>query len=174
MALTVETGAGVLNANSYVTLAEARAYASARGVTLTAVDADLEKILVKATDYLESFRDKYKGYKLLGFGYLQWPRSGVVIDGFNLAQTALPVELKNAQAQLAIEISNAVDPLPTFTTGTGTSAIKREKVGDLEVEYAVTPDDTQTAPIISKVDALLLPLLSFGTSGSGCIPVTRV
>ena len=50
MALVIEDGSRVAGANSYVTLAEARAFASARGVTLSAVDATLEPFVIKAFD----------------------------------------------------------------------------------------------------------------------------
>lgn len=155
MALIVETGAIVDNANSYVDLAYARAYATARGLTLSAVDATLEAQLITAMDYLESLRSQYQGAKI---GGLQWPRYGVFIDGVELASNTIPRELKDAQCRLAFEVSNGVDLMPT-TSG---KFAKREKVGELEVEYSEGLSTSQQ-PSFTVVDNLLAPLLKQGS-----------
>lgn len=153
MALIIEDGTGVVGATSYVTVAEARAYASARGVTLSAVDATVEVLLIKAMDYLESKRASFKGSKL---HYLQWPRSEVVVDGFDVAETTIPTELKNAQCQLAIEYVST-DPMATSTK----AAVKSESVGPISVTYAISDGDRPSVDM-PKVDALLEPLLRTG------------
>ncbi len=161
MALVIENGTGVAGATSYVTLVEARAYATARGVTLPS-DADTTILVTKALDYLESLRDSYKGTKEYGAGYLQWPRTDVEIDGFAVGIDAIPAELKNAQCQLAMEFYASVDPLAT----TSSAAIKSEKVGPLETVYALS-DGERPGVVMPKVDALLAPLLKevgFGLS----------
>lgn len=172
MALTVEDGTGVDGANSYVTLVEVRAYASARGLTIPAVDADLEKLVVKSTDYLEAQRRRYVGLRVNGQGYLQWPRmqddgSGVVIDGCELTTTEVPSELKLAQCQLVAELVD-VDPLGTVSG----AAIRREKIDVLETEYAVSDGNRAPAPFMPKVEALLAPL--FKASGFGGLSTVRV
>jgi len=60
MALIIEDGTIVAGADSYATLAVLRAYALKRGVTLSAVDADLEVLAIKAMDYIGSFEDKFQ------------------------------------------------------------------------------------------------------------------
>jgi hypothetical protein len=171
MALTIETGLGVVGATSYVTAVEARAYAVARASTLPANDVDTEALLIKSMDYIESFRDKFKGAKTYGTDgtgpYLQWPRTDVWIDGVEVATTAIPPELKALQCQLAIEYQT-VDPMGT-TSG---QVIKREKMDVLETEYATNPrgpTERTPRPYMPKVDALLKPLVrTFG------LTVTRV
>jgi len=54
MALIIEDGTLVANADSYVTLAVARAFAEKRGLVPVATDA-LEADLIKAMDFIESF-----------------------------------------------------------------------------------------------------------------------
>ena len=54
MALEIEDGTGKPNSNSYVTVAQARSYALARGVELPAAEAAVESLLVQAMDYLEA------------------------------------------------------------------------------------------------------------------------
>ncbi len=73
MALEVEDGTGKADANSYVSVAEYRAYAQARGVSLPVDDAQVEAQLTQAMDYVESFRAKYQGRKT-------WPRPGMDVS----------------------------------------------------------------------------------------------
>lgn len=165
MTITVETGAGVANANSYITLAEARAYAKARGVTMTAFDDVLEQYLIKAMDYLESLRADYRGIKTDSTYALQWPRYGVYLDGTELASNVIPNELKNAQAQLAMAVQDGVDLMPTQT---GDSFVTSEKVGPIETRYSQRIN-TSGVPIVRAVDAILAPLLK----GTGALSTVR-
>ena len=50
--ITVEDGSNVANANSFVTIAEARSYAVERGVTLSATDDDVAVQIIKAKTIL--------------------------------------------------------------------------------------------------------------------------
>lgn len=112
MALIVETGAGLANSNSYVTLAEYDAYAAARGYSIGGTDSHKEVELTKAMDYLESYRDKFKGVKLRQDQSLQWPRVGVILDGFSIGSNVIPTELKRAQMELA-HLSATVNLMPS-------------------------------------------------------------
>lgn len=155
MTLIIEDGTKIANANSYATLAEIRAFAALRGVTLSAVDATLEVQAIKAMDYLESLRDSYKGTKKYSDQALQWPRLDVWVDGYQLASTTIPVLLKNAQCQLCIEINNGVDLMPTSTGG----SIKREKVDVIEIEYQPSASSIQK---MRAFEGFLSPLLQSG------------
>lgn len=170
MALVIEDGTGVVGATSYVTLDEARAYATLRGLTLPVDDPTLETLLVRATDYLEAQRRRYNGVKEYGPGCLQWPRvnsdgTGIDVDGTILDPTAIPAELKAAQCQLAVELQD-VDPSPT-TTG---AAVREETVGPIRTVYAVGDNAPQALPFMPKVEALLEPLMRSG----GSVTVLRV
>lgn len=131
MALIIEDGTIVADANSYVTVDEVRAYASERGIsTLPTEDTDVEPLVIKAMDQVESFRAKYKGQKRNTAQELQWPRYGVYIDGLSLSSGVIPDELKNGVCQYAIDaVSNDLRP-----NGAGREVI-RKKVGPLETEY---------------------------------------
>ena len=154
MTLTIENGTNVANANSYITLAEVRAFASARGITLSIVDATLESQIIKAMDWVESKRDQFKGSKTYTTQSLQWPRFNVYIDNLAFSSTSIPIELKNTLCQLVIEIHNGVDIYPNFTG----NFIKREKVDVIETEYSER--NGNMLPTMSKIDDLLRPLLS--------------
>ena len=66
---------------------------------------------------------------------LAWPRAGVVDrEGYGIASNEIPTELKAAVAEIAFrELASPGTMTPDFTAST---LAKREKVGDIEVEYA--------------------------------------
>jgi hypothetical protein len=154
MTLVVEDGTGSNPlANSFISLTDARAYATARGVTLPAVDADCEILAVKAMDYIEGQRDNFKGNRVASTQPLQWPRTGVVIDGFDIAETAIPLELPKAQAQCMCELQAGLELLPTQSDS---RVLIRDKVGPLEQEWS---DYGGNIPSFPKVDMLMRPLM---------------
>lgn len=155
MALTIEDGTIVANAVSYVTAAEARAYALARGVTLSAVDAEVEQLLIRAMDYLEAKRAQYQGAKVDPLQSLQWPRTDVIIDCNEFPFDEIPNELKKAQCQLALEAHNGIDLMPTRSGG----FVKLEKVGPIETQFSEKVG-AGVSPDMTAVDALLSPLFA--------------
>lgn len=155
MTLIIEDGSIVDNANSYVTLAESRAYALERGITLPTDDAELEALLILGMDYLESKRAQYQGYKVSGNQSLQWPRYYVQIDGFDFASDEIPQELKDAEMQLAIDENAGI----TLQPSTSENFVKKEKIDVIEIEYSEKLR-TSVSPDLTAVDALLEPLFS--------------
>ncbi len=129
-AIVIEDGTGKTNSNSYVTEAELTTYATDRGITLNAADDAAKAILlIQAMDYIESLNfigDKYSEAQAL-----QWPRSGAFIDGYSVDVDSIPTLLKQAQMENAIGIDGGVNPLANVSRET-----IKEKVGDIEVEYA--------------------------------------
>ena len=159
MAIVVEDGTGVVDANSYISVDEVKAFAALRGIALPAADGDIEILLIKAMDFIESYRDEFKGVKTVSDQSLQWPRIGVQVDGYDISEAVIPKVLKDAQCQLATD-ANTQDLMPT---GTGREVIG-EKVDVIEVTYATT-GNTTVSPDFVKAKALLSPLLSTGGSG---------
>lgn len=160
MTITVETGAIVTNANSYISTADFTTYATARGYSLV---SGAETLLIQAMDYLESQR--FIGVKYTEDQALQWPRSGAYIDGYLFAYDDIPQQLINAQCEIAMAIDAGNGPLEDISKQT-----KREKVGPLEVEYA-----TGAAPftINRKITNALWKLLLGGGSGTNIINVNK-
>lgn len=162
MALVVETGAGVAGANSYRTLADIRAYALARGVTLSPVDATLEPLALMAMDYLEGLRARYQGSKTAATNALQWPRVNVKIDCVDFPSDAIPVELANAQSRLCME-QHAGVVLSATRTG---AFIVEDTVGPLTTKYSDKHGGGPgTVPTMPAVEDLLAPL--FAACGQG-------
>lgn len=157
MALIVETGQIVEGANTYVDLTEVRAYAGARGVTVSDDDAVLSGQIINAMDYLEGFEPRFRGNRVSAAQSLSWPRKNVVVHGFDFPDDEIPNELKSAECQLVLAIANGVDLAP-IAQG---PAIKREKLGPLETEYD-TASGAAPAPILRTFLLVLAPLLSGG------------
>ena len=155
MALEVETGTGSATAESYCSVADADARATAFGNTAwTGTDAAKEAALRRATAFIEQrYRENFKGTKLYRAQALSWPRYGAIVDGWDLDSTVVPTEIKNACADLAVRA------LTAELNADQTRAVIREKVGPLETEYSAhSPQGTRFV----SVDQALGPFLRGG------------
>jgi hypothetical protein len=164
MALTIEDGTGVAGANSYISVADAQDYADLRGLSVTITEA----LLIKACDYLEALRGDYQGEKTSGDNSLQWPRTGVTVDGFSIGTDEIPDILISAQAQLACD-AYSVDLMPR---GTGREMIETTVEGAVSVKYAQS-GDTAPQPDLTAARALIAPLLRTANRG-GSLRSVRV
>lgn len=155
MSLIIEDGTIVAGAVSYVTAAEARTWASRRGVTLSADDAVLEPLLVKACDFLQSLEGQFKGYRVDDAQPLAWPRQEVYLFGNTTAisKTYVPQQLKDAQCQLAIDAATR-DLQPT---GDGREVLMKQ-VDVIVTQYARRGSGV-SRPVLDKAMAILSPLL---------------
>lgn len=152
--LTIETGAIIAGADSYVAVTECDTYHSARGNSAwTGTDAVKEAALRKAVAYLDGhYRNRLKGVMVDPVNQLlAWPRYDVVIDGVTLASDTIPQKLKDAQCELAL-IALSADLAPNVSAG-----IKREKVDVLETEYFACA--LAGATVYTAVNNLLATLL---------------
>lgn len=166
MAITIEDGTGKADAVSFASVAEAQAFATARGFTLPAAEADIEKLLVKAADFLLQFETRFQGFRTFQGQRLPFPRAGVLLYGFDVVdQDEVPTRLKEAQIRLAVS-ANSVDIRPD---GTGQEVV-REKVGPLEVQYAQRGTGT-VDPQFNQAMDLLEPF--FTTGGAGLLRNVR-
>lgn len=164
MALVVEDGTGLPNADSYKTLVEIREYAVSRGVTLSSDDAVVETQARVAFDHLNGYGDRFKGNKGSATQSGQWPRTGVVIQGFTIPEDELPTQLGQAQCELINVQSEGVDLSPV-----GDSArVIEEQVGPIRTKFSETRGAAEgQVPTIPAVENLLQALLrttAFGGS----------
>jgi hypothetical protein len=158
MALIIEDGTIVASANSYATVVELKAFATARGVALP-IDATIESYTLVAIDYLEAQRSNYKGAKVApATQSLQWPRQEVYIDDVLFPSTSIPKELRYAQCQLVIELSKGVNLQPTRSS----AFVTHEKVGAIETRYSEKVA-TSVTPTMPAVDNWLEPLMAHGS-----------
>ena len=155
MALIIEDGSIIANANSFADVSDTKAYATLRGITTLdgLTDPEVEALLIKAMDYIKTKESQFKGDRVDVAQTLSWPRFPVEVFGFELAATDMPPTLLDAQRQLAID-AIGIDLLPT---GAGREVIK-EKVDVIETEFSEQGSSTIT-PSLTKADELLAPLL---------------
>ena len=128
MALIVEDGSIVANANSYLSLVDAQSIVDNLGYTATLTEANV----LRGMAMLNMLH--WCGYRVEPETQpLPWPRVQMFYpDGRGIGSTTIPPELKTALAVLAYEINAGNDPASV----TGQGAVKREKVDVIEVEYA--------------------------------------
>lgn len=171
--LTVEDGSIVSGANSYVSLVEAEAYYANRPDTnWTAGTNDTKSTaLIKATDYLlQRFRMKWKGIRVQREQALDWPRKGVITEdyyqpvsgarpsllpdlAYEIPEDEIPQEVKDATLILAAKVLAGTDLNADIERLT-----KREKVGELEVDYAdYATARTQYLAVMDRLKPLLQP-----------------
>lgn len=131
MALVIEDGTIVAGANSFVTRAEIVAYAALRGVTIPDADAsDVYAIL--AMDYLWSL-PCLRGELVDAAQTTPYPRKGLIEgDTVEDYEYTIPVGVKNAQLQLALDSFNGIDLTPSANPEAN---IKSEKVGPIATEF---------------------------------------
>ncbi|MCK5605392.1 hypothetical protein KAR91_26105 [Candidatus Pacearchaeota archaeon] len=154
MSLIVEDGTGLSTAESYISVADASTYFTARGVTTwdsIASDALREAALRNATEYMvNEYRKRWQGVRVFQVQALDWPRQGVVVDSWSIPSDEVPETVARACAELALKAS-ADDLQADLTQG-----VIMEKVDVIEVEYDKnSPQDVR----YKQVDAMLAPFL---------------
>ncbi|MDO8033585.1 hypothetical protein O3297_09165 [Janthinobacterium sp. SUN128] len=161
--LNIETGAGLADAESYASIAAADARCASLGVTAWAALAEEGKeiALRKATLFMATYRTRWAGRRVYQHQALDWPRYNVVVDGFIVPSSTVPLDVVNACIDLAVRAGSGEDLLPDLDIGS--NAIKKDKTGPLETEYFQNTTDARERFV--AVDALLAPY--FGSAGGG-------
>jgi hypothetical protein len=161
MALIVEIGSGIANANSYgdidadTTKTNAIAFAADRGITISALV--IEQYLINGTDYIETFRDRFVGSVVDVLQSLSWPRKCVKYpDGSDFPEDELPENLIKALYQTCIEQQNGIVLIPSYEGERKT--VIEEKVDVIETRYS-PKIITDGMPVMPLVDAYLKGLL---------------
>lgn len=156
MALTVETGTGSSSADALDSLANVDAYHTARGnAAWTGTDALKEAAIRRATAFLSS-AFSWQGLRTHGRDQaLAWPRSGVVDrEGYGIVSDTIPIEIRQALAEIALrELVTPGSMTPDFAAN---ELAKREKVGEIEIEYALANLTAEAArPVLLVVKDLV-------------------
>ena len=163
MSLIIEDGSLPAGADSYVTVAEVRAFADARALTgVPVADDDVEPHCRLSSDYVNGIEYKFQGLRVSADQVLTWPRSPVTVHGFEVDNDEIPQQLKDGCCQLAIDSANGTNLQPSIAGKVTT----KEKVGTLEVTFSEksTADGTVDFAI---VDSLFNPLFASQFQSSG-------
>lgn len=131
MPVIVENGTGLLDADSYVSLAEFKSWCSNRGYRWEeAEDFQIEEQLRLATGWIDTY-NRYKGTRLKAEQTLEFPRADLV-DWSSHTITGVPHRVKQACCELAYK--GLSEPLYVDLDRGG--KITSESVGPLSVSYA--------------------------------------
>lgn len=166
--MTPEDGTGLANADSYVSVAEADAYADARGwADWTGSTAQKEHRLVTATAYIDATY-RFRGVIATTTQALAWPRLDdarqSLTDPEGRPLTGVPKAVKSACIELArVAVTQALTPAPEA------AAVKRERVKagsvETETEYAVAGGSTADPSPSVMADRLLAGLVVSSVAG---------
>ena len=153
MALIVEDGTGRSDAESYVALSDADAYAAARGLTFPiSPTAPAEQALRRATEWIDgAYRTRFPGFrKQLRVQALEWPRRGAYdIHGYPIGENELPRELKAATIEAAVrELASPGVLTPDVTPGKLKSSVT---VDSISVTYALGTGGVQEQRLVMTV-----------------------
>lgn len=156
------TDTGSPDFESYASVADLRDLADRRGYELPVEDAECERLLLQAMDYLAGM--KWKGTRTRPEQPQAWPRTCVVVDGATLPGSTIPKQLIQAQCRLAIE-AQETDLQPSFTGGA--EVLQEALSGAVSVTYA--QGSRAAAPSFTWLGGLLRGMVT----ASGQISVVR-
>ena len=158
----------------YGTIEKADTYATAIGNAdwSTGTTETKTAALVRASRYVDALSGlrrtaegcvpRFPGRRTGGISQaLQWPRTGARdIDGYEIPADVVPVAIEYATYEAAIrELANPGSLSPDYV---GKDAVKREKIGPIETEYAVASENgsgVDTMVQIAAVDAFLASVM---------------
>lgn len=191
MALIVETGLGLPNAEAYQSVSSLMAYCDARGLDYSAFEGQtvlFEQALRRATSYIDNrYRNRFTGYRTNRREQaLEWPRNGAYVQYFDqnviylqsgtgvgnvdydiIDPNTIPPELINATSEAACrELVSPGSLTPDLDRG---NAISSLKAGSVAITYASgAPAVTVYLAIEQAISGLLLPESMYsGTSIRG-------
>lgn len=157
MSLTIENGSRVAGANSYVTTDELTEYATARGLGIPTEQAELERRIINAMDFVEARRDGFAGEPVARDQPLSWPRYGAYLDGWPILENEIPLPLKLAVLDIAAR-SGEGELLARRDPATQGAMIEKT-VGPLTTKWA-EPGDSSSLPVFPFAEAQLNRLMS--------------
>lgn len=154
MALVIEDGTLVANANSFVTRQEIIDYAAARGITIPDADAS-DVFAINAMDFL--WASCLQGDLVEATQGTPYPRSGL-LEGDTVEDYvySIPLNVKRAQLQLALDSFNGIELTPSAAEA---AQLKRSKVGPIEEEFFAPGGVFGTDPRLTIALAYLGPFL---------------
>lgn len=166
MAFVVEDGTGLTNSNSYNDITFLDVYHTDRNnedwLELTLQEKEVNAI--KATDYID-VRFEYLGQKLKNTQSLEFPRSNLFVDGFQLE--GVPDILKKAHAELAlISVVQTLFNEPTVSERGLFLTKERTQVGPIEEEFEYDPELGLTVTKEFPIPDRLLQKLSTSISAN--------
>ena len=145
MTLTVETGAVITDADSFLSLADARTLASNYGVTINSDDTTAEQQLRKAYRYLvDQYEVSLQGKRVSETQTGIFPRQYVYARGFSIASDSIPQDIKLAQVYVAGAIESGLDDNQVKSSADLASF-------SVDGVYSESYDTSSSQPLIGRV-----------------------
>ena len=152
MALVVESGVGLADADSFISLEGARAFAAKYGITLPVDDTAAEVALRQGCQYVELQQKCFSGSRLTTTQALSWPRTGAAnVYGVEYADGEMPAQLGYAQVYAAAEYASGKD---VRASDDGLSVASKEVTGAVAVSYFNNGKTGKAITITKSLDAL--------------------
>lgn len=165
MALIVEDGSIVANADSFISLVDARTEAVRLGLTLPVDDTEAEIALRNAGRWVNSQEPCFQGFRVSIDQTMSWPRDGVEKYNFDVPSDSIPSDVICAQVEAAALIGAGVNPFPTDNG----KEVKLEEVsGAVKREYFesnVTVSDIELTSALNCLYPITLDALSGNSNG---------
>ena len=139
------------------------AYAEAAGYVIPDGTTDAQKSAARQRGSLviDRFEPRFSGTRTEGFAQVNaWPRTGAsTYYGEAIPSDVIPEAIVSASYEAAyLELTSPGSLSPVVT---GSSTVKREKVGSLEVEYAGSTSSSiddlvaMSTPVVTAIEGLL-------------------
>ncbi len=177
--ISIEATQGAANANSYCTIAFARAYHETQLHNSDwFTDYTQEQIaaaLITVTRFIDYY--EYKGYPVDNVQGLKWPRRGVYYNGGIVDSSTIPIHIQYACAQIALDyLRQDLGPKAVAAATTNVDGqIASIKAGSVEIKYAgegaTVTQSTEVSFISPEGFRLLQPFLGINYSGHSLIRV---
>jgi hypothetical protein len=128
--MVYEDGLGWPDANSYATVEVTKTYfAYIKFDYSSYADAKIDAALIRATAFIDTYK-RWPGKKATATQGLEWPRTDAYdVNGYLLQY--VPDAIRSATMQAAIKELQE----PFYFTKDAGEKVKREKIGDLEIEH---------------------------------------
>ncbi|OMQ42064.1 DnaT-like ssDNA-binding protein [Ensifer sp. 1H6] len=147
----------------YGTDAEFKTYAAAAGYVIPegTTDPQIAAARQRGALVIDRYEPRFSGQRAGGYAQERaWPRTGATTYyGEAIPSNEIPVAIINASYEAAfLELTNPGSLSPVVT---GTQTVKREKIGQLEVEYSTSSstnlDDlvALATPVVTAIEGLL-------------------
>lgn len=138
------------DADSMVSVADARTRATSLGVTLPTDDTQLEVALIQGNVYLNSLC--FYGEPVVPFQQCPFPRTGVAIGSNEYPSDQIPQQAIDAQIVAAAYAAS--DEI--YTVVDNDKRVKRKKIDIIETEYFGSDTGAQTGKkVITRANELL-------------------
>ncbi|MDR6632349.1 hypothetical protein J2X72_001133 [Phyllobacterium sp. 1468] len=142
---------------AFVQYATDHGYAIPQGAT----DAQIEAAMLRGSLVIDRYEPKFSGARTGGYNQDRaWPRTGAVTYyGQAIPSDAIPQPIIDASYEASF--LELITPGSLSPVVTGNSVTKREKVGELEVEYAVSSRSSTadvvaaSTPVATTIEGLL-------------------